>query len=118
MYVLANTNTNQKARKEMEHFTLKNGTTIRSEKQAAAEFLKVHADQAKLKADLDTLKDTIKANDAFAWFRHGIKVSVKPTSSFDKEKAITLLKKLGVTDRKIANLTRYGQTKRVELAKK
>ena len=101
----------------MKHFTLNNGTTIRSEKQAAAEFLSVHATHAKISSDLDTLKSTIKENDAFAWFRHGIALTTPPTKSFDKTGAIRLLRKLGATDNQIAKLTITGKTQRVSLAK-
>jgi|TARA_R110000764_G_scaffold19346_1_gene50926 hypothetical protein len=101
----------------MRHFILSNGTTVRSEKQAAAEFLSVHAAHAKISSDLDTLKSTIKENDAFAWFRHGIALTTPPTKSFDKTGAISLLRKLGATDKQIAKLTITGKTQRVSLAK-
>ena len=42
--------------KDMKHFTLNNKTIIRSEKQAAAEFIKIHAKNDKIKEDLSTLK--------------------------------------------------------------
>lgn len=101
----------------MKHFTLKNETIIRSKKQVAAEFVKVHADQAEAKADLDTLKDVIKSNRAFDWLAHGIKLSTQPTKYFDKEEAKKLLKKLGATEAEIADLTIKGKTARVELVK-
>jgi hypothetical protein len=100
----------------MKHLTLQNGTTIRSEKQAAAEFFIVHALNEVTKTDLATLKSVIKEND-FAWFRHGISLTMQPTSSFDKVGAISLLRKLGATEKQIAKLTKSGATKRVSLAK-
>ena len=101
----------------MKHLTLNNGTTIRSEKQAAAEFHNVHAMHDEIKSDLATLKTVIKDNDAFAWFSHGIALKIQKTSSFDKSAAIELLQKLGATDVQIAKLTKTGETKRVSLAK-
>ena len=103
--------------KDMKHFTLNNGTTIRSEKQAAAEFHNVHAKHDETKSDLATLKSAIKDNDGFAWFRHGVALTVQKTSSFDKSGAIDLLRELGATDQQIAKLTKSGETKRVSLAK-
>ena len=103
--------------KDMKHFTLNNGTTIRSEKQAAAEFHNVHAMHDETKSDLATLKSAIKDNDGFAWFRHGVALTVQKTSSFDKSGAIKLLRELGATDKQIAKLTKSGETKRVSLAK-
>tara|TARA_R110002012_G_scaffold230077_1_gene402738 strand:- start:525 stop:875 length:351 start_codon:yes stop_codon:yes gene_type:complete len=102
---------------EMRHFTLNDGTIIRSEKQAATEFHNVHAMHTETGSDLATLKNVIKDNDAFAWFRHGIALTVQKTSRFDKDAAITLLQKLGATDKQIAALTVNGTTKRVSLAK-
>jgi len=101
----------------MKHVTLNNETIIRSEKQAAAEFVKVHADNDKVKEDLATLKSIIKTNGAFDWFAHGIKLSMQETNSFDKKGAINLLITLGATEEEIDNLTRKGQTPRVELIK-
>ena len=101
----------------MKHFTLNDGETIRSEKQAAEAFVIVHAKHDKTKSDLATLKTTIKDNDAFEWFRHGIALTDQPTSSFNKSDAIDLLLKLGATDQQIAKLTKSGKTKRVSLAK-
>ena len=101
----------------MRHITLLNGTIIRNEKQAAAEFFTVHASHEVTKNDLATLKSVIKENDGFAWFRHGIAVKYQPTSSFDKAGAIKLLRKLGVTEKRIDKLTLSGKTKRVSLAK-
>jgi len=103
--------------KDMKHFTLNNGATIRSEKQAAAEFHNIHTMHDETKTDLATLKTAIKDNDAFAWFRHGIALTVQKTSSFDKSGAISLLRDLGATDKQIAKLTKSGETKRVSLAK-
>ena len=104
--------------KEMKHITLKNETIIRSKKQVAAEFVKVHADQAEAKSDLETLKTIIKTNRAFDWLAHGIKLSMQPTTCFDKEGAINLLIKHGATEEEIADLTTKGQTPRVDLVKK
>jgi len=101
----------------MKHVTLNNETIIRSEKQAAAEFVKVHADHDKVKEDLATLKSIIKTNGAFDWFAHGIKLSMQETNSFDKKGAINLLIQLGATEEEIDSLTRKGQTPRVELIK-
>lgn len=101
----------------MKHFTLNNKTIIRSEKQAAAEFIKIHAKNDKIKEDLSTLKSIIKTNGAFDWFAHGIKLSMQPTNSFDKKGAIKLLIQLGATEEEIDSLTRKGQTPRVELIK-
>tara|TARA_R100000306_G_C4366537_1_gene137909 strand:+ start:949 stop:1323 length:375 start_codon:yes stop_codon:yes gene_type:complete len=103
--------------KDMKHFTLNNGTTIRSEKQAAEEFHNVHAMHDETRSDLATLKTAIKDNDAFSWFRHGVALTVQKTSSFDKSGAIDLLRELGATDKQIAKLTKSGETKRVSLAK-
>ena len=101
----------------MKHFTLNNGTTIRSEKQAAAEFLSVHATHDEIKSDLAELKTVIKDNAAFAWFRHGIALKLQKTSSFDKIGAIRLLRELGASEKQIAKLTKLGTTQRVSLAK-
>mgnify|MGYP003679259091 FL=1 len=101
----------------MKHFTLNDGTTIRSEKQAAEAFIIAHAMHDETKSDLATLKTTIKDNDAFEWFRHGVALKVQKTSSFDKSAAIILLRELGATDKQIAKLTKSGETKRVSLAK-
>tara|TARA_R110000765_G_scaffold404968_1_gene501440 strand:+ start:45 stop:350 length:306 start_codon:yes stop_codon:yes gene_type:complete len=101
----------------MKHLTLNNGITIRSEKQAAEAFLIVHAMHDETKSDLATLKTTIKDNDAFEWFRHGVALTAQKTSSFDKSGAIILLRELGATDKQIDKLTKSGETKRVSLAK-
>ncbi len=101
----------------MKHFTLNSGTIIRSEKQAAAEFHNIYAMHDETKSDLATLKTVIKENDAFAWFRHGIALTVQKTASFDKSAAISLLRDLGATEQQIAKLTKSGETKRVSLAK-
>ena len=93
----------------MKHFTLNNGTTIRSEKQAAAEFHNVHAMHDETKSDLATLKTAIKDNDAFEWFRHGVALTAQKTSSFDKSAAIDLLRELGATDQQIAKLTKSAK---------
>jgi hypothetical protein len=101
----------------MKHLTLLNGTVIRSEKQAAAEFFTVHASHEVAKTDLATLKSAIKGNAAFEWFRHGIALTMQPTSKFDKAGAIALLEKLGATEKQIAKLTTRSTTQRVEKAK-
>jgi hypothetical protein len=103
----------------MKHITLSSGEIIRNEKQVAAEFSKVHADNEKTKADLEKLKSIIKENEAFNWLLHGIKLNCKsPTSWFDKKTAIELLSKFGLSKAKIKNLTKHGTTKRVDLIKK
>ena len=103
----------------MKHITLSSGEIIRNEKQVAAEFSKVHADNEKTKADLGDLKSIIKENEAFNWLVFGIKLNCNsPTSWFDKKAAIKLLSKLGVTEAKIEDLTKHGTTKRVDLVKK
>ena len=101
----------------MKHFTLNNGETIRSEKQAAEAFIIVHAMHDETKSDLATLKTTIKDNDAFEWFRHGVALKVQKTSSFDKIGAIRLLRELGASEKQIAKLTKLGTSQRVSLAK-
>lgn len=112
------TNDNKtESEKDMKHFTLNNKTIIRSEKQAAAEFIKIHAKNDKIKEDLSTLKSVIKTNSAFDWAANGIKLSMQPTKSFDQKGAINLLITLGATEEEINNLTRTGKTQRVELAK-
>jgi hypothetical protein len=102
----------------MKHIILNNGTTIRSEGQAAAEFITVHADNEKTKSDLGILKTFIKDNAAFAWAIHGITLELKSgTSYFSQDAAKKLLREKGATEEEIDALTIKGTTKRVSLAK-
>jgi len=103
----------------MQHLTLKNETTIRSEKQLAAEFLKIYAEYDQRKIDLSSLKDAIKdIGKPDYWKRHGIQLDMNSkTSSFDKTEAIKLMKEHGVPQEKIDACTKNGTTKKISLSK-
>ena len=101
----------------MKHFTLSDDTVIKNTKQVAIEFVRIHAKHADLKKDLDKLKDEIKSHKTYAWAAHNIALSVVPTKSFDKEKAIEMLIDKGATDAEIASLTREGTTQKVRISK-
>ena len=103
----------------MQHLILKNETTIRSEKQLASEFLKIYVEHDQRKIDLATLKDAIKdIGQPDYWKRHGIQLDMDAkTSSFDKTKAIALMKEHGVPQKKIDGCTKSTKTKKISLSK-
>jgi len=103
----------------MQHLILKNETTIRSENQLAAEFLKIYAEYDQRKIDLASLKDAIKdIGKPDYWKRHGIQLDMNSkTSSFDKAEAIKLMREHGVPQKKIDGCTKNGTTKKISLSK-
>ena len=106
----------QKARK-MKTFTLNNGQEISTMNECAAQFFKAHETHETAKQDLDAIKKAIKENDALAWFKYGVSLTVKTTERFNKEKAISLLSALGATDQQIADCYVAISSKAVSKAK-
>ena len=94
----------------MKHFILEDGTVLKSEKQTAETFRKLHKKAWFINKDLEACKKIVIENsDHVSWFANGISVTLaEKTSRFNKDKAIKLLEKLGATEKQIADLTKDG----------
>jgi len=100
----------------MKHFKLSDKTIVKSLKQVGELFCTYHATEANAKKDLKLLKEAIKENTAYDWFRFNIDLNLNAsTSSFDKKEAIRLLYELGATTKQVEALTVKGTTKKVSL---
>jgi len=101
----------------MKHLELKDGVIVRSPKQAAKEFLRLHAEEAQANKDMKRLKTLMSPSDREVWFALGINVSLIPCETFDKAAAIALLLDLGATPEQIESLKQNSEYKRVSLVK-
>jgi len=101
----------------MKHFTLENGTVLKSEKQTAEAFRKLHKKAWFVNKDVEACKKIVIENsDHVSWFANGISVTLAETTSrFNKNAAIKLLEKLGATEKQIADLTSTGTRDVVKL---
>ena len=101
----------------MKHFTLENGTVLKSEKQTAETFRKLHKKAWFINKDVEACKKIVIENsDHVSWYANGISVTLAETTSrFNKNAAIKLLEKLGATEKQIADLTTTGTRDVVKL---
>ena len=101
----------------MKHLKLMNGDVVRSEKQAASVYLKLHAKRVEVNNDMDRLKTVMSPSDREVWFALGINVSLIPRETFNKAAAIALLLDLGATPEQIESLKQNNKYKAVALVK-
>jgi|TARA_R100000687_G_C6293386_1_gene92507 tRNA U55 pseudouridine synthase TruB len=104
--------------KPMKHFTLKNGTVLKSEKQTAEVFKTLHKEAYHINADVKSCKTIMLTNNVFNWFANGIDITIgEKYSSFSQSDAIEMLKEKGATEKEIKSLYKNKKRNVIKLPK-